>query len=294
MGKGEGDNGVAAYFARHLPGGGTTLAVHPGVVPYAGTFGYDGEGSGSGDGTMSLPDYLRSIAWDTWDTASNDDDDDDDDDDADADDAPPYVFEAVEESQLGAQIVHDLGRFRLPGILHGDDDGEEEGLFTWEAHVQLYFGPARSGAPAHWHTDAVNALVSGAKRWLLWGPRDAPYSRVPAAEAYPRWEALRQRRRGRVAAAADPSDGDDETWGIGGSGDGPLPTPLACTQQPGDVMYVPRGWGHLVWNERPSAGYARHFRRTAASWQRSKRKKKKKKKKKSKEAKKKAKKRAMN
>ena len=35
--------------------------------------------------------------------------------------------------------------------------------------------------------------------------------------------------------------------------------PLECTQFAGDVMYVPRGWGHAILNMATSIGYALEF-----------------------------------
>ena len=35
---------------------------------------------------------------------------------------------------------------------------------------QLALGPAGSGAPLHWHFDAVNALVDGTKEWVMHPP----------------------------------------------------------------------------------------------------------------------------
>ena len=43
--------------------------------------------------------------------------------------------------------------------------------------VQWYFGTPGSGAPLHYHGNAVNVLVRGSKLWLVLPPRNAVYSR---------------------------------------------------------------------------------------------------------------------
>eukprot|EP00051_Salpingoeca_urceolata_P020597 m.310840 g.310840 ORF g.310840 m.310840 type:complete len:345 (-) comp19648_c5_seq4:262-1296(-) len=79
--------------------------------------------------------------------------------------------------------------------------------------IQFYLGPAGSGAPMHFHSDAYNALVFGRKQWHLIPPSHAVYSKDPIAL----WleESLdNQKKRG------------------------PL---LSCVQESGDMLYVPEG-----------------------------------------------------
>ena len=47
---------------------------------------------------------------------------------------------------------------------------------------QFYVGPQASGAPVHFHGDAVNMLVYGAKQWALLPPPIAQYSKLPAQQ----------------------------------------------------------------------------------------------------------------
>jgi hypothetical protein len=47
--------------------------------------------------------------------------------------------------------------------------------------TQLYVGGPRSGSPVHFHNDATNYLVYGAKLWTLLPPPAAVYSRRHAA-----------------------------------------------------------------------------------------------------------------
>ena len=92
---------------------------------------------------------------------------------------------------------------------------------------QLFLGPAGSGAPFHFHKDAVNLLLVGRKSWFLTPPSSASYATVPAAV----WVAHGMER---------PGGGDL----------------LTCIQEEGDAMYVPSGWGHAVLNLEAAAGVA--------------------------------------
>jgi hypothetical protein len=47
--------------------------------------------------------------------------------------------------------------------------------------------------------------------------------------------------------------------GSGGDAASVDPPPLQCTQEAGDLFFVPRGWGHAVLNLDTTIGYAREF-----------------------------------
>jgi oxalate decarboxylase/phosphoglucose isomerase-like protein (cupin superfamily) len=92
--------------------------------------------------------------------------------------------------------------------------------------------PGRSGAPLHYHTDAINVAVWGTKRWYLTHPAETEFHTMPAAA----W----------VAAVLPRLP--------------PERRPFECVQGGGDIIFVPRNWGHAVLNEETSVGYAREFR----------------------------------
>ncbi len=95
---------------------------------------------------------------------------------------------------------------------------------------QWYLGPEGSGAPFHSHCPAFNGLAYGEKRWFLYPPGHA---RAAYSSRHPRvWleEAL-----GEIP--------EEER-------------PFACTQRPGEVVYVPGLWSHSVLNTRESIGFA--------------------------------------
>lgn len=169
--------------------------VTVGAVPYARLFGLAAT-------KMRLADYyaryVRGVA-----TAA-------------ADDLPLYVFEqspAAAAPGYAALTRLVTTAFPCPGLIaHPREVGA--------ASVHFFLGRAGSGAPAHIHADAVNAVVAGAKRWYVSPPRSSVYSRTPVAA----W-----------AAAVDAAPVTEET-------------PLRCTQRAGDVVYVPGEWGHAVVN----------------------------------------------
>ena len=104
-----------------------------------------------------------------------------------------------------------------------------------QAH-QLALGPAGSGSPLHFHEDAVNALVYGVKRWDLLPPAKTLFSIEPP------W--------------CPPLGGSDSSSSSAGGATGtstnvcgaPPEGGLRCVQLPGDLMYVPRRWGHSTLN----------------------------------------------
>jgi hypothetical protein len=97
---------------------------------------------------------------------------------------------------------------------------------------QFYLGGPGSGSPLHIHKDAFNTLMYGKKRWFLISPASALYSTVPIS-----------------------------TWVVNTSLDGPkAPKGLQmCTQNAGDVLYIPHGWAHGVLNLETSVGVAVEF-----------------------------------
>ncbi len=87
-----------------------------------------------------------------------------------------------------------------------------------------------SGNPFHYHQQTWNALVAGRKRWLLHPPNASFYS-----ELHP----LEWLRRGRHLASGA--------------------QPLECEQRVGDVLFVPRLWGHGTVNLDETVGVAMPF-----------------------------------
>ena len=83
-----------------------------------------------------------------------------------------------------------------------------------------------------YHQQTWNALVAGRKRWMLYPPNASFYSELHPLE----WV-----RRGRHLGTDD------------------LPPPLECEQRAGDVLFVPRLWGHGTINLGETVGVAMPF-----------------------------------
>jgi len=105
--------------------------------------------------------------------------------------------------------------YRKPGALASAD--------SFQADLVFAVGASGSGIPFHHHTHAYNELLAGAKRWSFLPPGDRDLD-----------EGVR--RRGHLAWLREVLPG--------------LPPGgvLECTQQPGDVIFVPEGWWHATLN----------------------------------------------
>lgn len=128
---------------------------------------------------------------------------------------PSYIFEPIkDDSPL-------LSDFTIPSIL------DPELTHISMSQLQFYIGPALSGAPGHFHRSAWNALIYGKKRWFLYPPTEAFYSRKHV------WSWWQQQSKPIGA--------------------------MECIQYPGDLVFVPDMWGHAVLNLRESVGLAAEF-----------------------------------
>eukprot|EP00755_Sulcionema_specki_P038852 Sspe_Gene.2813::Locus_937_Transcript_1_1_Confidence_1.000_Length_1816::g.2813::m.2813 len=87
--------------------------------------------------------------------------------------------------------------------------------------TQFTVAPPLSGASAHFHGYVFNALVHGRKRWVLIPPADAYFTKTHVRKWFD-------------------------------SGRAPRPGTLHCIQRAGDIMFVPRNWGHAVINVQTS------------------------------------------
>ena len=105
---------------------------------------------------------------------------------------------------------------------------------------QVAFAPALSGSPPHIHGAAYNFLVHGRKRWFLWKPFDSTVDATRAslggAEPLPFGTPVLKWFVSEYPRLAS--------------------RPLEVVQEPGDVVWVPAGWGHAVLNLEPSVAVA--------------------------------------
>jgi hypothetical protein len=147
--------------------------------------------------------------------------------------------------------------------------------------AQLFGGGPLSGTNAHLHGAAVNVLAAGIKRWFLWPPARTVYTAEPSRLL------ARRLADGRSADNTTSSTGDGASLPEGGKmkisrgkdeddelsteeddddeaeaegeddelsleedeGSSGAVDPVAqCTQYAGDVLMLPRAWGHGVLN----------------------------------------------
>jgi len=135
-----------------------------------------------------------------------------------APDPPLYVFQDFVNKP---QLLHGL-HLELPAWAQS---------LTPASH-QFYLGPPGSGAPVHFHGDALNLLAYGRKRWFLMHPKLTAYMRTPPVT----WWKSKQPSGYEAAKRAAHL--------------------YECTQQPGEAIFVPKGWGHGTANIETSIGAA--------------------------------------
>jgi len=176
------------------------LPVRIGAIPYAGLYGEPSR-------QASMAEYGRYSTLVESDEASQ----------LMGDDAPVlYVFDnELFESDQAPQGMR--GDFSPPALI--------EGRHTHP--VQFMWGPQGSGAPVHYHQNAVNGVVLGEKHWLLYPPAKNFVSKEPAG----RWFE---------------AHGDDDRA-------------LRCVQRKGDLVFVPDSWGHAVLNTKETVALAFEF-----------------------------------
>ena len=129
---------------------------------------------------------------------------------------PTYIFESI---PVNSPL---LEHFKIPAIL---DPSLTE---ISSVKTQFYVGGALSGAPPHFHRSAWNVLIYGKKRWFLFPPKDAFYSKQHV------WQWWKDKYRN-----------GPKTW--------------ECVQHPGDMIVLPDMWGHAVINLKESVGVASEF-----------------------------------
>jgi len=142
-------------------------------------------------------------------------------------DPPVYVFKDLLHDLLGDENDSNATTPRLGADgLHWPDWIQN----MTQRSYQFYIGPPGSGAPVHFHQDAINFLVYGRKRWFLFHPSDTAYSRKHPLQWFRAKDGLaKQKHEGRI---------------------------YECVQQQGEAIVVPSDWGHGVLNIDTSIGAA--------------------------------------
>jgi hypothetical protein len=153
---------------------------------------------------------------------------------------PAYLFHLVDVQHpnsfdMGHQLLQKLGNFPQSFV--------SKDMFRQTA--QFYYGRHGSGAPFHFHGNALNVLLTGSKQWLLTDPAHAMYSRIHPQLWSSTMEQLRHKKT---------KSGSKRFY--------------KCTQPENSLMFVPKGWSHAVLNDGvdvPTVGVAVEFTMTGAT-----------------------------
>ncbi|CAN0098802.1 unnamed protein product, partial [Laminaria digitata] len=145
--------------------------------------------------------------------------------------APDFVFQR--DSEVVAEGRELLGKFVEAALPSSGCNPimcpAPSGLRGLES-MRHYRGGPWSGNPFHMHSDALNMVVAGRKRWYWVTPRASMWTRRHIQE-------YTGENKGRpwtdFAALREDDSGNDKAEQL-----------MECVQRPGDVMYIAGGWGH--------------------------------------------------
>jgi hypothetical protein len=135
--------------------------------------------------------------------------------------------------------------FRIPALFSDWDNPENERAgFSWH---MLSLGASRTGLPFHEHGETWLALVHGEKRWFVYPPGySLPSYALPKNPLEPVYQWLVD-----MYESLEDLDTPPLVKGIMGGNfrrEEEDYRPLECVQQPGDVIFLPRGWSHMTMN----------------------------------------------
>ncbi len=105
---------------------------------------------------------------------------------------------------------------------------------------QLYIGPKGSGAPVHYHGHAMNTLAYGKKHWIMYRPVNTFYT-TTTYSSYRKF----------LLNGTYRSDDDNLLYNLKDQ-----KLTIQCTQEAGDVLFIPSLWGHGTINLQQSVGVA--------------------------------------
>ena len=153
-----------------------------------------------------------------------------------------YVFDRKLNMPDG--LLDDCKPYPMPTRMYSDYGDALKGLggperIMWKDHLALTIGRDQQGLTFHRHNAAWNVVVFGSKRWILYDP-----ARMGSDKS--RWKRM-TRDVNRPIQLTTPDwirklyNKDDRKYEIRNFGHD-------CVQRPGELLFVPKGWGHMVIN----------------------------------------------
>lgn len=142
------------------------------------------------------------------------------------------VFDAPENVQLRSKVAKrashwDFAQLCGSSAIGGDGLGK----------AQLSFGDAGSGTPMHSHSAAYNYLLFGKKHWYLTPPPNVKRREGAGVQHVQAW------LQDPDAYAAYKTEN----------------VLTECIQRPGELLFIPAGWGHATLNKKPTLAVANEF-----------------------------------
>nr|XP_024361962.1 F-box protein At5g06550-like isoform X1 [Physcomitrium patens] len=154
---------------------------------------------------------------------------------------PLYIF----DSKFAEKVPQLAADYDVPIYFREDLFrilGEERPDYRW-----LIAGPARSGSSFHIDpnsTSAWNAVVRGAKKWVMYPPEVVPPGVFPSPDG---------------ADVATPVSITEWFMNFYGETKKRAERPIECICREGEVVFVPRGWWHIVINLEESIAITQNF-----------------------------------
>lgn len=155
---------------------------------------------------------------------------------------PAYLF----DPKFGENCPSLLQDYQVP--IYFQEDFFEVMHYKRPNYRWFLAGPVRSGATFHKdpnHTSAWNACVVGHKKWVMYPPNITPPGIYPSADGLEVTAPISiVEWFNNFYEGQNEDDEQDESSNKRFKSDGPI----EFIQRPGDLVYVPTGWWHIVLN----------------------------------------------
>jgi len=164
-----------------------------------------------------------------------------------SDPRPNYLWDdAIAHQLIETGRRHLIEDTEVPAVVAGLNRAIPEKIRCLSATVTM--GPACTGSHFHSHNHAFCTLVAGLKYWIMLSPEAQLMQPHPVHQD----DLMSMHPRDYIRALQ--AVRGSEWWRT------QTPGMSECTQQPGDFLFVPNGYAHMVLNLWPSAAVNHEFR----------------------------------